>query len=270
MARAFPAILRAMEELKEMEHESQSRYDPLVKVNLHREGTRKKHRFISCIERSRSPVASTKVKYERQAREEGGEEISGWRSEWLGGKLIPGMEWRRQRKQGAAREGESRRLPEITTLSPSMKSHKLIKFDPIVTSGISGASAVPLADTDKLASEEEVARRIPAQIQQYEELFKKIRHSTKILAQLGVSPPDVSTDTFRSSSIQEAESRAAKWWRKLKEEEQQQEETQRDLLFAETIRRRGKRAGKYFQLERASHSKSTSPAPSLDRTLSRL
>ena len=43
-----------------------------------------------------------------------------------------------------------------------------------VTSGISGASAVPLADTDKLASEEEVARRIPAQIQQYEELFKKI------------------------------------------------------------------------------------------------
>eukprot|EP00960_Hanusia_phi_P005963 172337-Hanusia_phi.AAC.2 len=112
MARAFPAILRAMEELKEMvrgeRRGREETFATLGREELRERGDRKqgaikKHRFIACIEREEAssrcaPVASClsesllfDLKLQLPPRESGQE--SAWRSEWVGGKLIPGQQW---------------------------------------------------------------------------------------------------------------------------------------------------------------------------------
>ena len=151
-------------------------------------------------------------------------------NDWSNGQLVPGVAWRRQRQIQLAALLEARRDADkrqrgiwrerddseddnkddegadaqATADNEASSSGKgrgsLLATIDLVASGLHNAGFEDL-------SEQELARRIPPEINAYEDLFKKILHSAEILVSLGAEPVKWEASTFRNGSIMAAQDR---------------------------------------------------------------
>jgi hypothetical protein len=151
-------------------------------------------------------------------------------NDWSNGQLVPGVAWRRQRQiqltalLEARRDADKRQRGILRERDDSEDDNKddegayaqaaadneagssgkgrgsLLATIDLVASGLHNAGFEDL-------SEQELARRIPPEINAYEDMFKKILHSAEILVSLGAEPVKWEASTFRNGSIMAAQDR---------------------------------------------------------------